>query len=154
MNPKTMKWVGTLVVGSYGLFSLWFMFIIDRWPIGDLSYGEYSIYSSEGFFYAYHIWGVILSGVTLYGMWKEIRIFFLLGFMLLGIQMFYPSFTSTQVDRQKGKELMEEKARQDSIRNAAEAAVMDSSASDNGAGGVVTPPPMDQLGQADSTEGE
>ena len=142
MNPRTMKIVGTFIVGSYGLLGLWTLTQIDKFPIGDLSYGEYSIFSSEGFFYAYHIWGFILSGVTIYGMWKEVRMLFMVGFLLLGLQMFYPWFTSSPTDRQKGIEKMEQ-IRQDSLDKVN--AGKDTTTVDTGAKGFVEPPPMDQL---------
>lgn len=141
-----MKWVGTFIVASYGIMGIWTITMIDKFPIGDLSYGEYSIFSSEGFFYAYHIWGFILSAVVIYGMWKEIRMLFMVGFLLLGLQMFYPWFTSSPADRQAGQEKMELLEKQDSI----DAANKPADTTGRKAPGMTEPPPMDQL-SADTT---
>ncbi len=142
-----MKWVGTFIVASYGLIGIWTITLMNTefLPFGDLSYGEYSIFSSRAFFNAYHIWGFVLSAVVLYGMWKEVRLIFMVGLMLLTLQMFYPWFTSSPGDREAGKQRMEqiqkekEQTKQDSIQK-----------SRAGSSGTVRPPDMHQL-SADTT---
>ena len=79
---------------------------------------------------------------------------FMVGFLLLALQMFYPWFTSSPTDRQKGIEKMKEierveqdekqKAKLDSIQ-----ALRDTTKPME----MVDPPPMDQL-SADTTNRE
>lgn len=117
--------------------------MIDRFPIGDLSYGEHSIFSSAGFFYAYHIWGFVLSAVVIYGMWKEVRILFMVGFMLLGLQMFYPWFTSSPAEQKQGQDRMK------SLKNQEQVDVVNSTTNKTGKRlpSMKEPPPMDQLSE-------
>lgn len=95
-----MKRVGTIIIGSFAILNIITLFMADRFPLGDKSFGEYSIYSSAEFFYVYHIWGIILAGVCVYAMWKEIRMLFMISLFLLCVVMFYPYFTSTPTQPQ------------------------------------------------------
>lgn len=99
-NTRLMKIVGYLILGAYAAGNLLFIFRTEAFDFGP-QFGAYSIYSSEKFFIAYHVWGILLSGVMAYAMWKEIRILFMTSLMLLLIVMFYPYFTSSPADRQK-----------------------------------------------------
>ena len=90
-----MKRVGSLIIGSFAVLNVLTLFMADRFPLGDKSYGEYSIYSSKEFFFVYHIWGIVLAVICIYAMWKEIRMLFMISLLLLCVVMFYPYFTST-----------------------------------------------------------
>lgn len=98
-----MKRVGTIIIGSFALLNVLTLFMADRFPLGDKSFGEYSIYSSAEFFYVYHIWGIVLAVVCVYAMWKEIRLLFMISLFLLCVVMFYPYFTSAQPGPQDNK---------------------------------------------------
>lgn len=102
-NSKLMKRVGYLVIGSFAVFNIFMLFIPDRFPIGDLSYGRYSIYSSLEFYYAYHLWGIALGAICIYAMAKEVRMLFMVSMFLLMVVMFYPYFTSSPTERAKGR---------------------------------------------------
>ena len=115
MEPKLMKRVGTFVMGTFALFNVVTLFLVNRFPIGDLSYGEYSIYASKGFFMAYHIWGIVLCVVCIYAMWKEIRLLFMVTLLLLIMVMFYPYFTSSPSDRKAGAEKQKTSQRQENV---------------------------------------
>jgi|GEM_PF-2104525 len=137
MNTKLMKWMGSFIVGSYGIISIINIIQIENFPVGNSDYGEYSIFSSPDFFWVYNIWGFILALVTLYGMWKEIRILFLVGIFLLSVQMFYPYFTTNTIQPSKSKATGTEQ--QDSVATPAKPN-----------GQPIDAPPMDQL-MSDST---
>lgn len=122
-NSKTMKWVGTVVFLSFAVFNVITLLTFGNYsyPFGPEVAGPYSIFSSEKFFVAYHVWGIILAIVCTYAMWKDVRILFMISLLLLMIVMFYPYFTGSPTEKAKGKEqVAREKARQDSIRSRAD----------------------------------
>ncbi|HHG85004.1 MAG TPA: hypothetical protein ENJ82_09695 [Bacteroidetes bacterium] len=100
MNDALVKKMGYFILGSYAVFNVFSLFIVDRFPIGYAEAGPYSIYSSKGFFIAYHLWGILLAVVTMYSMWKEIRMLFMTSLLLMMIVMFYPYFTAGPMDSQ------------------------------------------------------
>lgn len=132
MNTKLMKYMGSFILGSYGIISIINIIQIKHFPVGDPAYGEYSIFSSADFFSVYNIWGFILAIVALYGMWKEVRVLFLVGLFLLGVQMFYPYFTTNTIQPSQSKQPATGQVDKDSVPV-------------NPSGAPVDAPPMDQL---------
>lgn len=117
-NSKLMKWVGTAVLITFALFNVLMLVsnVQGSFKFGPEVAGPYSIFASQKFFIAYHVWGIILPIVCTYAMWKETRMLFFISLLLLMLLMFYPFFTSSPLDKAKGQEMVDqEKARQDSI---------------------------------------
>ena len=99
MNNQLMKRVGYLILGSFAIFNVISIVLADRFPIGQEGVGKYSIYSSTEFFIVYHAWGIVLAGIVMYAMWKEIRGLFTISLLLLMVVMFYPWFTAGPIGR-------------------------------------------------------
>ncbi len=133
-NSKTMKWVGTMVFLTFALFNIITLLTISnsKMPFGPEIAGPYSIFSSEKFFLAYHIWGILMAVIATYAMWKETKMLFWISLLLLMLLMFYPYFTSSPIDRAQGKAQVErEKAIQDSIDRLSAPIRVDSVAKDS-----------------------
>ncbi len=133
-NTKTMKWVGTVVFLTFAIFNVITMltFSSSAYPFGPEVAGPYSIFSSEKFFLAYHIWGILVAIMATYAMWTEAKMLFWISLLLLILLMFYPYFTSSPIDKAQGKAQVErEKARQDSIDRLAQPVQIDSTGQDS-----------------------
>jgi thiol:disulfide interchange protein len=133
-NTKTMKWVGTVVFLTFAIFNVITMltFANSDYPFGPEVAGPYSIFSSEKFFLAYHIWGILVAIMATYAMWTEAKMLFWISLLLLILLMFYPYFTSSPIDKAQGKAQVErEKARQDSIDRLTQPLQMDSTRQDS-----------------------
>lgn len=94
-----MKRVGYLILGSYAIFNVISIFLVNRFPIGLEGTGKYSIYSSKEFFIVYHAWGIVLAVVVIYAMKNEIRRLFLIGLFLMMVVMFYPWWSAGPLER-------------------------------------------------------
>ncbi|MEM0998035.1 MAG: hypothetical protein AAGN35_13180 [Bacteroidota bacterium] len=110
MNSLLMKRVGYLILGTYAIFNVISIALVNRFPIGDVGVGKYSIYSSQEFFIVYHVWGIVIAIVVMYAMWKEVRGLFMISLLLMMIVMFYPWFTAG--DMARGERLPESKTAQ------------------------------------------
>ena len=99
MNNQLMKSVGYLILGSYAIFNIISIALVDRFPIGMEGAGKYSIYSSKEFFIVYHAWGIALAIILIYAMAKEIRRLFMITLFLMMVVMFYPWFTAGPLER-------------------------------------------------------
>ena len=133
-NSKTMKWVGTMVFLTFALFNVITLLTISnsKMPFGPEIAGPYSIFSSEKFFLAYHVWGILMAVVATYALWKETKMLFWISLLLLMLLMFYPYFTSSPIDRAQGKAQVDrEKAIQDSIDRLSAPIKVDSVAKDS-----------------------
>ncbi len=115
MDNKLLRRFGFIVIGSFAVFNLFTLLTFDMSLVGTPKYGPYSIFASKEIFYAYHIWGIIIPIVTIYAIIKETRMLFFISLLLLLVLQFYPVFTSGPGDIARGKEIMEEQARQDSL---------------------------------------
>jgi energy-coupling factor transporter transmembrane protein EcfT len=136
-NSKLMKWVGTVVFLTFAIFNVLMLVsnVKGHYQFGPEVAGPYSIFSSEKFFLAYHIWGIILPIVCTYGMWKETRMLFFISLLLLMLLMFYPFFTSSPLDKAEGQAMVDrEKAIQDSINSLNAPAQLDSVPADSAVG--------------------
>jgi hypothetical protein len=115
-SNQFMKWAGTVIFLSFAIFNLIdLLFLMDRFEFGPDVAGQYSIYSSQKFFIAYHIWGIAMAIVCTYAMWKEVKILFLISLMLLMLLMFYPYFTGSPMDQKQAKDQIN-KAKLDSLK--------------------------------------
>jgi hypothetical protein len=94
-----MKRVGYLILGSYAVFNVISIILVDRFPIGAEGIGKYSMYSSKEFFIVYHAWGIVLAVLVIYAMKNEIRRLFMIGLFLMMVVMFYPWFTAGPMER-------------------------------------------------------
>ena len=133
-NSKTMKWVGTMVFLTFALFNVITLLTISnsKMPFGPEIAGPYSIFSSEKFFLAYHVWGILMAVVATYALWRETKMLFWISLLLLMLLMFYPYFTSSPIDRAQGKAQVDrEKAIQDSIDRLSAPIKVDSVAKDS-----------------------
>ncbi len=128
-NSKTMRWVGTVVFLTFAIFNLITLltFANAKYPFGPEVAGPYSIFSSEKFFIAYHVWGILMAIMATYAMWKEAKLLFWISLLLLMLLMFYPYFTGSPMDKAQGER---EKARQDSIDQSRRPVIIDSTAID------------------------
>lgn len=108
-NSKLMRWTGTFVFGSFAIFNIITLltFSNSHYPFGPEVAGPYSIFSSEKFFIVYHIWGIALSILCIYTMWKDIRLLFMISIFLLMLVMFYPYFTGSPTEKAKAKKQVE-----------------------------------------------
>jgi hypothetical protein len=123
-NSKLMRWVGTVVFLTFAIFNVITLLTYGKLKptFGPEVAGPYSIYSTEKFFLAYHIWGILMAVVATYAMWKEAKLLFWISLLLLMLLMFYPVFTSSPMDKAEGER---EKARQDSIEQSKQPIIMD-----------------------------
>jgi hypothetical protein len=104
-NSKLMKWMGTVIFLSFAIFNIIdLLFTMEHYDFGPDVAGPYSIFSSQKFFIAYHIWGIVMAIACTYAMWKEIRILFMVSLLLLMLLMFYPYFTGSPMEKAKGQE--------------------------------------------------
>ncbi|MFN8396929.1 MAG: hypothetical protein U0176_20050 [Bacteroidia bacterium] len=115
-NSKLMRWTGTFVFGSFAVFNIITLLTFSsiHYPFGPEVAGPYSIFSSEKFFIVYHIWGIALSILCIYTMWKDIRLLFMISLFLLMLVMFYPYFTGSPTEKAKGQKQVE---MQDSVNH-------------------------------------
>lgn len=123
-----------MVFLTFALFNIITLLTISnsKMPFGPEIAGPYSIFSSEKFFLAYHIWGILMAVIATYAMWKETKMLFWISLLLLMLLMFYPYFTSSPIDRAQGKAQVErEKAIQDSIDRLSAPIRVDSVAKDS-----------------------
>jgi hypothetical protein len=106
-NSKLMKWVGSVVFLSFAVFNVITLLFFDfeGYPFGPEVAGPYSIFVSKQFFITYHVWGIVLSVLCTYAMWKEIRVLFMIVLLLLMLVMFYPYYTGSPMDQAKGREM-------------------------------------------------
>jgi hypothetical protein len=133
-NSKMMKWVGTVVFLSFAVFNVITLATFAKidYPFGPEVAGPYSIFSSEKFYLAYHVWGIIVAISATYAMWKEAKLLFWISLLLLMLLMFYPVFTSSPMDKAEGQAQVDrEKARQDSIDRLKAPVKLDSVAQDS-----------------------
>lgn len=100
---KVMRFTGFAILGSYAVFNIITLVLMNRMfpQFGPELFGPYSIMASKQVFIAYHVWGIIIAIVTMYAMWKDIKVLFMIGLLLMSIIMFYPYFSTTPAEKQK-----------------------------------------------------
>lgn len=117
-----MRRVGYAIFGTYAFFNvITIFFLTGKAEFGPEIAGEYSIFSSQNFFIAYHVWGIVISIVCIYGMYKENRMLFMVGLLLITLIMFYPYFTGSPMDKAAGEQLVKEKNEQQRVQDSLDA---------------------------------